>query len=190
MTLPRDDISATETAREADLMKRLARGDRTAFGDVIRSHQQRVWAVAFRFTQRAADADDIAQETFLRLWKAAPTWEPAARLSTWLYRVVANLCVDLHRRPVAVALPQEAEQNATPVSAALESQETAARVQQAIAALPERQRMAVILHRFEGLSYQEIAKTTGWGEAAIESLLGRAYASLRTQLEDLRAFVK
>jgi RNA polymerase sigma-70 factor (ECF subfamily) len=68
----------------------------------------------------------------------------------------------------------------------MESEETAARVQRAIAALPERQRMAIILHRFEELSYQEIAHITGWGEAAIESLLSRAYASLRTQLSDLK----
>lgn len=169
-------------------MRQAGRGDRAAFAQIIQLHQQRVWNTAYRFTQRPADADDITQEAFLRLWNAAPRWEPAARLTTWLYRVVANLCVDLHRKehqPPVTLNHDVADRGAVPESS-LEAGETAARVQQAIASLPERQRIAVILHRFEGLSYQEITQVTGWGEAAIESLLSRAYASLRTNLAELK----
>lgn len=169
-------------------MRRVGEGDREAFGGLIQSHRQRVWAVAFRYTRRPEDADDITQEVFIRLWKAAAKWEPAARLSTWLYRVTANLCLDFRgkRNQSVISLTGDLAASSEAVSEALEAQETAARVQRAIAALPERQRMAVILHRFEGLSYEEIAKVTQWSEAAIESLLSRAYAALRSQLADMR----
>jgi RNA polymerase sigma-70 factor (ECF subfamily) len=180
-----------DLAREAALMRRVAEGDRQALAAIIEAHQERVWAVAYRYTQRRADADDISQEAFIRLWNAAGRWEPAARLSTWLYRVVVNLCLDFRRKQAhaPVALSGEGNEPAICDVAELESQETTARVQRAIAALPERQRMAVILHRFEGMSYREISQATGWGEAAIESLLSRAYAALRTQLADLQSLM-
>jgi RNA polymerase sigma-70 factor, ECF subfamily len=189
MAASRENFNAADTAREAALMRRVAEGDRGAFGDIIKAHQERVWAVAYRFTQRREDADDISQEAFLRLWNAAGRWEPAARLSTWLYRVVTNLCLDFKRKQAhaPAALTGEIAEPAAPEAAELESQETIARVRRAVAALPERQRMAVILHRYEGMSYREIAKATGWGEAAIESLLSRAYANLREQLVDLQS---
>jgi RNA polymerase sigma-70 factor, ECF subfamily len=184
-----ETFSAAETAREATLMRRVAAGDRGALAEIIDAHQERVWAVAYRFTQRREDADDISQEAFIRLWSAAGRWEPAARLSTWLYRVVTNLCLD-HKRKRAhapVTLTEETPEPAAAEEAPLEAQETAARVQRAVAGLPERQRMAVILHRYEGMSYREISRVTGWGEAAIESLLSRAYANLRQQLADLQS---
>jgi RNA polymerase sigma-70 factor, ECF subfamily len=186
----RQTFNMADTAREAALMRRVAEGDRGAFAAIIETHQERVWAVAYRFTQRRDDADDISQEAFIRLWNAAPRWEPAARLSTWLYRVVTNLCLDYRRKQAhaPVALTAETVEPAAPKVAEMESKETVARVQRAVAALPERQRVAVILHRYEGMSYREMAQATGWGEAAIESLLSRAYAALRTQLADLRTF--
>ena len=189
MPQPGDNFNAVEFAREAELMRRMAGGDRAAFSEIIRTHQERVWAVAFRFTQRRDDADDISQEAFIRLWNTAPRWEPAALLSTWLYRVVTNLCLDFHRKQARApaSLTGIAEPAAPSSEDELESQENVARVRRAVAALPERQRMAVILHRFEGLSYQQVAQTTGWGEAAIESLLSRAYAALRQQLADLQS---
>lgn len=188
MALPGDNFNFAQLASEANLMRCAGSGDRSAFARIIQLHQQRVWNTAFRFTQRPADADDMTQEAFLRLWNAAPRWKPAARLSTWLYRVVANLCVDLHRKEALVpgTLNRDVADNSATPESFLEAGETATRVQQAIGALPDRQRMAVILHRFEGLSYQEISQVTGWGEAAVESLLSRAYASLRTNLADLK----
>ena len=184
-----ENINAVEVTREAVMMRRVADGDRAAFSEIIHGHQERVWAVAYRFTQRRDDADDISLEAFIRLWNAAPRWEPAARLSTWLYRVVTNLCLDFHRKQAhaPTSLTGDIAEPAAPHETPLETQENIARVQRAVAALPERQRMAVILHRFEGLSYHQIAQTTGWGEAAIESLLSRAYAALRQQLSDLQA---
>ncbi len=191
MTPAGENIRAAEMTREAALMRRVAEGERAAFSELFRAHQARVWAVAYRFTQRRDDADDIAQEAFIRLWNAAPRWEPAARLSTWLYRVVTNLCLDFQRKQAhaPAAFTGDIAEPAAPDATALESQENITRVRLAVAALPERQRMAVILHRFEGLSYHQIAQTTGWGEAAIESLLSRAYASLRQQLSDLQALI-
>jgi RNA polymerase sigma-70 factor, ECF subfamily len=184
-----ETYNAGETAREAGLMQRVAQGDRAALAQIIGEHQKRVWAVAYRFTQRREDADDISQEAFIRLWNAAGRWEPAARLSTWLYRVVTNLCLDFRRKQAhaPMALAQGTAEPAAPEAAPLETEETIARVQRTVAELPERQRMAVILHRYEGMSYREISRATGWGEAAIESLLSRAYATLRQQLVDLQS---
>jgi RNA polymerase sigma-70 factor, ECF subfamily len=187
-----DSFSFTEAARETSLMRRVGAGDRAAFAEVMGVYRQRVWAVAFRFTRRHEDADDMTQEAFLRLWKAAARWEPTARLGTWLYRVTANLCMD-HRGKKSqetVSLTGDLATPSTAPSDALEAQDIATCVQRALAALPERQRLAVILHRFDGLSYEEMAKVTQWSEAAIESLLSRAYASLRKQLTDMRMISK
>jgi RNA polymerase sigma-70 factor, ECF subfamily len=86
-----DSIKLAEVAQETALMRRMGAGDREAFAEVIRVQQQRVWTVALRYMRHRDDAEDITQEVFIRLWKAAPQWQPTARLSTWLYRVTANL---------------------------------------------------------------------------------------------------
>ena len=185
---PKPPDLAASAARDVALMERLARGDRDALADLIGRHQQRIWAVAYRFTHRREDAEDVTQEAFLRLWRAAPAWRPTASLTTWLYRITANLCLDLQRKNARGPKPLWAlcTEPAVVEERTLEADETAHLVQRAVAALPERQRMALVLHRFEGLSYHEIADVTGWGEAAIESLLSRAYAALRIQLNELR----
>jgi RNA polymerase sigma-70 factor, ECF subfamily len=183
-----DSFKLAETVAEMSLMRRIGAGDREAFAEVIGAQQQRVWAVALRFTRQREDAEDITQEVFIRLWKAAPRWEPAARLSTWLYRVTANLCMDYRGKKSRgdVSLSGDVAATTAGLTEAMKAADTAARVQKAVGALPERQRMAVILHRFEGLSYEEMAKVTQWSEAAIESLLSRAYGTLRKELADLR----
>lgn len=160
-------------------MAKLAAGDTAALARLVRRHQDRVRVVAYRHTHRWDAADDIAQETFLRVWRAANRYQPSASFTTWLYRVVVNLCLDWSRKPRLASIPDGVRAKAQHDGA-----ETSARVQAAVAALPERQRMAIVLHRFEGMSHQQIAEVTGWSASAVESLVVRAYASLRQTLQD------
>jgi RNA polymerase sigma-70 factor (ECF subfamily) len=165
-------------------MAGVARGDRAAFALLIERHQQRVRALAYRFCGRWDVADDVAQEVFLRLHRSAQRYRPAAAFSTWLYRIVANLCLDAARRPRPARMgdgPAASQQGA---DEPLLRQEMGQAVQRAVAALPERQRIVLLLHRFEGLGHAEVAAATGWSESAVESLLVRAYANLREHLSD------
>jgi RNA polymerase sigma-70 factor (ECF subfamily) len=182
VTIPPDKLEA-QCPPDADLMAALARDDRTALACLVWRHQQRVRAIAFRFTRRRDTADDIAQETFLRLWRSAGRYRPTAAFSTWLYRIVVNLCLDHAKRPRLAQLPGDTGVTPSgPSSDPLLRQEQQQAVARAIAALPERQRIALILHRFEALSHVQIAQTTGWSESAVESLLVRAYGELRRAL--------
>ncbi len=169
-------------------MARLAADDRTALGTLVRRHQRRVMELAYRTTSDHALAEDIGQEAFLRVWRSAKRYKPTAQFTTWLYRIVVNLCLDAfkRRRPVTGDVPDGADTHAGQQALlAIEQRERASAVQQAIAALPDRQRVAVVLHRFSGLTVRTTAETTGWSESAVESLLVRAYATLRHSLKEL-----
>jgi len=170
-------------------MAALADGQMAALGDLVRRHQDKALALAFRMLRRRDLAEDIAQEAFLRVYRAAPRYRPDAKFTTWLYRIVVNLCLD-HRRRAAqapVALGDDGPEPAADAAAdPIEAQERAERVRRALDTLPERQRTAVILHRYEGLSHREVAEAMDSTESAVESLLVRAYARLREELADLQ----
>ena len=176
-----------DSLKDAQLMSLLAKGDRTALGELVKRHQHRVLEIAYRTTGEHALAEDIGQETFLRVWRSAKRYKPTAQFTTWLYRIVVNLCLDAfkRRKPVTGDVPDGADTGAAQQGTAVEERERATAVQQAIAALPDRQRVAVVLHRFSGLTVRSIAETTGWSESAVESLLVRAYAALRQSLREL-----
>ena len=135
-----------------------------------------------------ADADDIAQEAFLRLWRMLPDWKPGrAKLSTWIYRVTTNLCVDRMRRPREAALP-DGFGMADPsdgVEAAMVQAEASDEIHAAIGALPERQRAALVLVHFEGCSNLETASILDISVEAVESLLARARRTLRGALSEM-----
>lgn len=168
-------------------MAQLAAGDREALGTLVARHQQRVLSLARRFLGNDALAEDVAQDAFLRIWRSAATYTPTAQFATWLYRIVANLCWDLRRR-ARLRVQEDIAGRDPPVAdaPAAERAETVARVQAAVAELPDRQRLALLLHRYEGLSQREIADITGWSVSAVESCLVRAYEKLRQTLRDLR----
>lgn len=177
-----------ERRDDAELMAALARGETAALGELVRRHQDKARALAFRMLGRWDLADDVAQEAFLRVWRAAPRYRPEAKLTTWLYRIVVNLCHDRHRRAARALAPltdDVPEPAAEPTPDPLEADERAVRVRRALDALPERQRAAVVLHRYEGLSHREVAEALGATEKAVESLIVRAYAKLRRELADL-----
>jgi len=179
---------ASGGGRDAWLMGRVALGDMHALGELARRHRERVRRLAYRILGRWDAAEDVAQETMLRLHRSADRYKPEARFTTWLYRVVVNLCHDAQRRtmrqPLALADYDRPTQDGP--AHAMERQELAQRVAAAVAKLPHRQRTALVLHRYENLSHSQIAEATGWSAAAVESLLVRAYARLRKELADLR----
>jgi len=178
-----------EGRSDQELMAGVARGEMAALGELVRRHQDKALALAFRMLRRWDLAEDVAQEAFLRVHRAAPRYSPDAKFTTWLYRIVVNLCLDHQRRAgrAPAALGDDAsEPAAEPSPDPLVRAERAARVQQALDALPERQRTAVILHRYEGLSHREVAEAMNASAKAVESLLVRAYARLREELADLQ----
>ena len=174
-----------EPSSDAELMARLGQGDMTALGTLAQRHQSRVLSLSYRLLGDWHKAEDVTQETFLRLRRAARAYQPQARFTTWLYRIVHNLSMDQRRRaakaPMSVDTMQ-AEQEAPSVGDSIEKAELARVVREAVAGLPERQRRVVILHRYEGLSHAEISEVTGWSKSAVESLLVRAYENLRKKL--------
>ena len=176
-----------ETQDDAKLMAALAAGDMEALGELVRRHQDKAFALAYRMLQRRSLAEDIAQEAFLRVCRAAARYRPDAAFTTWLYRIVTNLCLDHERRAARGPAPLP-DGTAVPDRAAtrdpIEACERAERVRDALAALPARQRTAVVLHRYQELSHAQIAEATGWSQSAIESLLVRAYANLRKALAE------
>ena len=178
---------------ETELMKRLALGEMEALSEIAKKYQNKVLSLAYRFLNDWAKSEDIAQETFLRIYKAAGTYKPQASFNTWLYRIVVNLCLDEQRKQTRAPISiEETMYNgaADSETSSIERKETIEIVKKAINDLPERQRLAVILHRYENLSYDQICEVTQWSKSAVESLLVRAYANLREKLKKIENNIK
>ena len=175
-------------------MKRVAKGDDDAFRQLFERHHRLAYSVIYRQLGVASVAEDLVQEAFLRVYRAAPKYEPTAKFSTWLYTVVTNLCLNYKRdmardrlrllsgRSDDDANALENMAAAEPDEQPMDQQERALRVQEAIAELPENQRMALILSRYEDKSYEEIAEIMGTTVAAIKSLNSRARETLKEKL--------
>jgi RNA polymerase sigma-70 factor (ECF subfamily) len=182
---------------EADdlLMQRAGAGDGAAFGLLVERHAGRARAMALRLTGNAADADETLQEALLRAWRKAPTWRAndagagTASFSTWLARVVVNLCIDRRRRPASLPLEVAGDppDRAPDIERRIASRETSAAVAAAIDRLPDRQRAALLLCHFEAFSNAEAAAMLAVSIGALEGLLVRARRSLRAMLEPQRA---
>lgn len=172
----------------ADLMLRFQNGDDNAFAELVGQVHRRVINLIYRYIGDAVEAEDLAQEVFLKLWKARLSYEPSAKFSTWLYRIVVNLCLNDIRdrkRMIVKAPPEEilSKGGEDGIPTALSREEMRALVKGAIEALPENQRMAVILVQYEGLSYEDASGTMGIGVGALKSLLFRARDNLKQRLE-------
>lgn len=183
--LPYKDAPA---ASDSDLIVRIAEGDEHAFQQLIRRHLQRTVRAATRITGSVADGEDAAQEAFIRVWKHAADFvreeDAGAKFSTWLYRIVFNLCIDQKRKRRFDTLddaPEMADSASGPEKA-LAQKEQSRRVQGALARLPERQRAAFVLCFYEDHTNAEAADILGISVKAIESLLVRARRDLRDQL--------
>jgi len=191
-------MADADAALDARLMGALQRGDESAFTALVDRHRERVFRLACRYLGDENAAEDLAQESFLRVYRARHSWRPEAKFSTWLYRVTANACLNelrsrRTRRAVESTAPAVPGDGATPDAAdpkaegpgeALVRKETAERVREAVARLPEDQRLAVVLSKYEGLSYRELADAMDRSVPAVKSLLVRARENLRTDLAD------
>lgn len=176
-----------KTPSDEELMLNVRDGDLAAFEQIVLQHQPEAWRVAYRFTGDAAEAEDLAQEAFLRILDAAGRYEPTATFRTYFYRVLTRLCIDYRRkkRPIpsdSVAL--RADGQASPAELA-EQHDRDGLIQAALDALPADYRMAVVLRYFEGLGGAEIAEAMGKSVKAVERLLARAREALKSRLRHL-----
>lgn len=177
--------AASEPDEDTELALRTAKGDRDAYAALVRRHLPRVLAVTRRMLGSDALAEEAAQDALLRLWTHASSYDPEkARLGTWLTRVTANLCLDRLRKRSEEAWPEnfDVALPATQVRQIMEDQ-VAAKVNEALQKLPERQRLALILCHYEDMSMAEAAAIMETTPEAIESLLSRARRALRKLLE-------
>lgn len=186
-----DLSSDADQIPDSALLVAYANGDPAAARDLSARLLPRFMGQAVRMLQDRAEAEDVAQEAMMRLWKIAPDWRQGeAQVSTWLYRVVANLCTDRLRRRKrgGVGLDQIAEPADTaPGAAAVIQDETRLRaLSDALAQLPDRQAQAVALRHLEGLSNPEIAAIMDISPRAVESLTARGKRALSAALADQR----
>ena len=183
-----------EDAEDIRLMGLAGAGDMAAFEQLVERHQRLVIGTVGRMLGTNSDAEDIAQQVFVRVWKNLKRYEPRAKFTTWLLKITRNLVFnELRRRSrhPAVPLQSEADEEERPLKderaaapdAALLEHELQEAVDAAIAELPETQRMAVILRRYEELSYEEIAEALDQSVSAVKSLLFRARTELRESLK-------
>ncbi len=160
-------------------------GDQTAASELTQRIAPRVFGFCFRLMQNQAEAEDVAQEAMLRLWKMAPDWVPGqAQVSTWVFRVASNLCTDRLRRRASVGLDEAPDlTDDTPgVEAQMMARERATALDEALQKLPDRQRQAVVLRHIEGMANPDIAQILEISVEAVESLTARGKRALATAL--------
>ncbi|PZU59018.1 MAG: RNA polymerase sigma factor [Brevundimonas sp.] len=173
---------------DEDLVRRVGQGDPAASQALVTRKLPRVLALAQRMLGDAAEAEDVAQETLLKAWRQAPRWTPGrARFDTWLHRVALNLCYDRlrRRREIPTDAPPERPDEGPAPDRGLLAAETGARVDAALAGLPQRQREAIVLCHYQELSNIEAAALMDISVEALESLLSRGRRALRHALADV-----
>jgi RNA polymerase sigma-70 factor (ECF subfamily) len=173
-----------KTPSDEELMLRVRDGDPDAFEQIVLRHQAEAWRVAYRFTGDAAEAEDLAQEAFVRIFEASSRYKPTASFRTYLYCVLNRLCLDHVRKmqPMPTAeLPPLTDPTRSPDEAS-RRKERDALVREAVSALPPTQRMAIVLRYFEGLGWAEIAEAMEVTPKAVERLLARGRRTLEDRL--------
>ncbi|MEM1003833.1 MAG: RNA polymerase sigma factor [Pseudomonadota bacterium] len=185
----RDAGCAADGLSDDVLLRRYADGDASAARLLTDRLAPRSYSVALRMLGNRSDAEDIAQDAMMRLWQMAPDWVPGnAKVSTWLYRVTLNLCVDLKRRKTPDRLTDISEPEDGKASVVERMQDEARRdaLQSALTHLPERQRQAVVLRHIEELPNPEIAGIMDISVEAVESLTARGKRALAAILAERR----
>ena len=174
---------------DAEIVRQAGAGDVRAAEALVRKHLPRMVGLARRMLNDGAEAEDVAQEVFLRVWREAPRWRPgAAKFETWMHRVALNLCYDRMRRRREKASPDAGMTIADPAPSASEAwlaQQRAARVQAALSALPERQRAAIALVHFQDMTNIAAAEALEISVEALESLLARGRRAMKAALADV-----
>jgi len=195
MADPEAPARSEDDAEDVRLMRLVSGGDTTAFEQLIERHQALVAGTVARMLGSNSDVEDIAQQVFIRVWKSAGRYVARAKFTTWLLKITRNLVFNEMRRakrhprlpvqtePEAEELPLKDEATSTPDATLLQSELQQA-IERAITLLPEMQRMALVLRRYEELSYEEIADVLDLSVPAVKSLLFRARTELRERLRD------
>jgi RNA polymerase sigma-70 factor (ECF subfamily) len=185
--------TSDEDAKDVRLMQLVSAGDTVAFRELVERHQRLVAGTVARMLGSNSDVEDIAQQVFVRVWKSAKRYVPRAKFTTWLLKITRNLVFnELRRRSRHPQLPLQVDsedeerplkdERATAPDASLLEQELQRAIETAVAQLPATQRMAVVLRRYDELSYEEIAEVLDQSVPAVKSLLFRARTELRTRL--------
>jgi RNA polymerase sigma-70 factor (ECF subfamily) len=193
------DDSSDQAVSDVDVMLRVKTGDESAFAYLVQKYRRPMVGFMYRLCHNPSTAEELAQEVFLRVYRSRTTYEPSAKFTTWLYRIATNLAVNYardtrHERPENTVRLDEPDQETgkTPDladdSLTAEEQilkrERLAAIRSRVNALPERQRVAVIMHKYQQMDYREIAGVLKLSESATKSLLFRAYETLREQLKE------
>jgi RNA polymerase sigma-70 factor (ECF subfamily) len=184
---------------DAEIMLRVKAGDDSAFNFLVQKYRRPIINFMYRMAHNTAAAEDLAQEVFLRVYRSRSSYEASAKFTTWLYRIATNLGMNYsrdtrHERPENIMnldAPDEETGQApdladkTPsVEEEIMRRERLRAIRQKVEALPERQKMAVLMHKYQQMDYREIADVLKLSESATKSLLFRAYETLRTQLKE------
>ena len=184
---------------DAEIMLRAKAGDQPAFDYLVQKYRRPIVGFMYRMARNAAVAEDLAQEVFLRVYRSRASYEASAKFTTWLYRIATNLAVNhardtRHERPeVTVSLDEPDEESGTTLElpdATLTAEQSMVRrermmaIRSKVEALPEQQRLAVIMHKYQQMDYKQIAEVLKKSESATKSLLFRAYETLREQLKE------
>jgi len=184
---------------DAAIMLRVAEGDEAGFNYLVEKYHRQMIHFLFRMVRNQAIAEELAQEVFLRVYRSRDSYRAEAKFSTWLYRIATNLAVNhardsKHERAAknvyldvpdeeTGTMPEVADDQPT-VEERLLLDERRAAIRQHVVALPERQRMAVLMHKYQGMDYRQIGEVLKLSESATKSLLFRAYQTLREKLKD------
>jgi RNA polymerase sigma-70 factor (ECF subfamily) len=189
----------TADLSDAEIMLRVKAGDDTAFNYLIEKYRRAMISFMYRMVHNSAIAEELAQEVFLRVYRSREGYAASAKFTTWLYRIATNLAVNhardnKHERPEAkVSLDETDEETGLSVDVAdgtlnVEQQmlrrERLSAIRRHVEELPERQRMAVLMHKYQDMDYRQIAGVLHLSESATKSLLFRAYQTLRDKLKD------
>jgi len=180
--------------RDAQLMLRVREGDETSFALLLNRHRGPVVHFLYRMLQNQAVSEELAQEVFLRVYRSRESYEPTAKFTTWLFRIATHLALNFIRdgkkekgqeslnQETAEGLERQVPDHSPTVEQSMLHQARMAEIRKAIDALPEKQRAAVLMHKYQELDYAQIAKALGCSESAVKSLLFRAYETLRARL--------
>ena len=192
-------FAGQESPSDADIMLRAKAGDQSAFDYLVQKYRRPMVSFMYRMARNAAAAEDLAQEVFLRVYRSRESYEPSAKFTTWLYRIATNLAVNhardtRHERPeVQVSLDEPDDETGTTLElpdGSLNAEQVMVRrerllaIRKRVEALPEQQRLAVIMHKYQQMDYKQIAEVLKKSESATKSLLFRAYETLREQLKE------
>lgn len=188
------------TRSDVQLMLDVKSGDEESFGILLQKYRSPMVNFLYRMVRDAATAEDLAQEVFLRVYRARKQYSPSAKFTTWLFRIATNLALnsvrDNRHRQMDVSIDAPIEEDEAPmelparemrIDEYMAERDRMAFIRNAISALPEKQRVAVLLHKYEEMDYGEIARILDCSESALKSLLFRAYETLRVQLAPLVA---